>query len=229
MTLAATGHATVVALAADLVRGRPSEHRFHHFHVVTRTSPVAALAEAARNADSVLLVPSELAGGCLDEVLELATGAMSVPVLLALTPGWTQEAASIAVNRGVRGLLLAPSAPVELGDAAHRALAGSRGRASEVLRVGALTLDVGQHLLAWQDEPIDARPQHLSTLRRLMLAHPGPVPLSDLRSRPGLRDAGVTTVRSTISQLRRMLHTATASRISIDVTPRVGYRVRVNG
>ncbi|WP_425845654.1 winged helix-turn-helix domain-containing protein [Agrococcus sp. TSP3-2-1] len=227
MTLAPTGHATVVAVGEGLVRGRAAEHRFHHFHVVTRPDPIAALAEAARNDDAVLLIPSDLEPTCLESLLELANHLSSVPVLLALRPGWVRESVGIAVRHGVTTLAHAPVTPSEIGSAAHHALLGITQRAPDPVRIGALVLDPMRHTLTWADQVVNLQHQQIELAHRLMTAHPGAVSLSDLQRRTAQPDAAVTTVRTTIARMRRAFDAATDAHVAIEVVPRVGYRLRV--
>lgn len=228
MTLAATGHATVVAVGEGLVRGRAAEHRFHHFHVVTRPDPIAALAEAARHDDAVLLVPSDLDPTCLASLLELARHLRSVPVLLALRPGWGRESVGIAVQHGVTTLAHAPVTPSEIGSAAHHALLGVQHETPEPVRIGALALDTSRRTLTWQGRVVPLQQRQIDLTHRLMLAHPGAASLSDLQRRTAQPDAAITTVRTAIARVRRAFDATTGAHVSVDVVPTVGYRLRVS-
>ncbi|WP_306231764.1 hypothetical protein [Agrococcus beijingensis] len=226
--LAATGHATVVAVGESLVRGSPAEHRFHHFHVAQRPDPLGALAEAIRHHDAVLLVPTSLEPALLIELLELVQRLESIPVLLALANGWTSEAVGIAIQRGVNTLLHAPVTAAELGSAAHHALRAAPRASANALRVGKLTLDLHRDLARWAETDIPLRRSQLDQLQRLMRAYPEPARFDELALRPGGTPVTRKAVRRAIAAVRAELRAAAGGGIVVEPVARVGYCLRLS-
>ena len=225
--LAATGHATVVAVGESLVRGSPAEHRFHHFHVAHRPQPLGALAEAIRHHDAVLLVPSSLEPALLLQLLDVAERLASIPVLLALTADWTPQAVEAAMQRGVNTLLHAPLTPAELGSAAHDALRAASRTSARALRVGDLTLDLPRGQARWAETDIPLRRSQLDQLRLLMRAYPEPALFDALALREGAAPVTRKAVRRAISAVRAGLSAAAGGKIVVEAVAGAGYCLRL--
>lgn len=226
--LAATGHATVIAVGDSLVRGSLAEHRFHHFHVAERPDPLGALAEAIRHDDAVLLVPTSLEPALLVELLDLVERLESIPVLLVLTDGWTSDAVGVAIQRGVNALLHAPVTPAELGSAAHHALRAAPDASAYALRVGELTLDLHRDQARWAQTDIPLRRRQLDQLQLLMRAYPEPARFDELAQRAGAAPVTRKAVRRAIAAVRAELRAAAGGRVVVEPVTRVGYCLRLS-
>ncbi|MEX2508712.1 MAG: winged helix-turn-helix domain-containing protein [Homoserinimonas sp.] len=187
---------------------------------------VEALLELGREPATILLVPTDMVGMPLTELVRLATSLCQAVVMIGRATGADDETVRLCLELGARGVVDLPVTPERLAAAVSSAIPFLQTE-PEVLTRGVVRLDLGQHRVHVRGTEVHLALREFELLEQLMRAHPQVVKVHDLARRLGGEPALTAAhIAVAIRRLRLKLHPAGSSPQEIIETVRgVGYRI----
>lgn len=222
------GSTRVVVLASTpaAVKRPAAEFRRFGLVLVVRENIVSALAELVHDPTVLLVVSADVPCETLRDVLDLAVATSRSSVLLGLTAGADAALVAAAMEAGVRGTVELPLTPERLATTVR--MLPLPAVETGPIKVGALTVDIARHRLAWDGTPIEVTPREFGVVLDLARRHPQVATLDELAR--GFNSGAIDPyagVRVVITHVRsRLAAIAGASSAQVIETVRgVGYRL----
>jgi DNA-binding response OmpR family regulator len=227
-----TWPARVIALSTstiDVTRGRASEFRQRGL-VIERTSSVSeALISIGHDPESIVLVPTDLAGMPVLDFIDVVRAFSASPVIVGLVPECDDETIAAALDRGLARTVRLPVTAIALARAVEEAGHRVTRPDPERFRIGALELDAGSYRVHWHGVEVHVPPRQFELLRYFAAAHPRMLTIEELVSEFGAnnnpRDRA-ERVRVMIARLRALFTQAVPDQPApLETVHRVGYRL----
>lgn len=212
--------------STDDIRGSSREFLRFGITLVVREDVLAALAEMAREPESLLIVSTTVSSAPLGEILELVVTMYGPNVMLGRGHGDIGAEMATAMAADVSSSLDLPLTAESLKK--QILTIPRRGRFDRSsLTIGGLTVNPIRRHALWWGEYIDLTPLEITILYKLMQAYPYTAPIEELSAgMSGSTSDPVGTIRVSISRTRsRLRSVGRGSPAVIETIRGIGYRL----